>query len=254
MYLHEKEIALPVIKDGANLLDYFSSAVLNHMSHHDVPIRFVVTRTDDQAFHCELGILTDDHDHSPKFRKSIFDFNKRAYENTDHFNAVLLIPTGIGAEIGGHSGDGGPVARLLSSACDNLITHPNVVNASDINELPENGMYVEGSVITRMLMGTVSLQKVRSNRVLLVIDKHEDSIFYEAAINAISAARATLGLDCPAGVMQALKSGVSVEAVRRPLSQTKVVETQHEIQKAKITDDSFDLSVEADKKRKTIIS
>lgn len=201
MYLHEREIALPAVKDNSNLLEYFSSSVLTHLSQHDMPIRFVVTRTDDRGYHCELGILSDDHDQSHRLRKSIFDFNKRAYENTDQFTAVLLIPTGIGAEIGGHSGDGGPVARLLASACDNLITHPNVVNASDINELPENGMYVEGSVITRLLMGAVSLQKVRSNRVLLIIDKHEDSIFYEAAINAISAARATLGLDCPAVVM-----------------------------------------------------
>jgi len=55
----------------------------------------------------------------------------------------------------------------LASACDTLVTHPNVVNASDINELPENALYVEGSVICRFLMGTVGLQKVRANRVLL---------------------------------------------------------------------------------------
>ena len=46
-------------------------------------------------------------------------------------------------------------------------------------------------------MGTIGLQKVRSNRVMLVIDKHENKIFHEAAENAISAARAALGLDCP---------------------------------------------------------
>jgi hypothetical protein len=93
------------------------------------------------------------------------------------------------------------VARLLASSCDNLITHPNVVNASDINELPENGLYVEGSVITSLLMGTIGLQKVRSNRVVLIIDKHGDKLFYEAAINSVSAARAALGLDCPAVIM-----------------------------------------------------
>jgi len=72
-----------------------------------------------------------------------------------------------------------------------------VVNASDINEMPENGLYVEGSVISSLLMGTVGLQEVRSNRVLLVIDEHEDKQVSELAINAASAARATLGLDCP---------------------------------------------------------
>jgi hypothetical protein len=128
---------------------------------------------------------------------SIFKFVPRKAENTDSFNAVLIVPTGIGAEIGGHAGDAGPVARMLASACDTLITHPNVVNASDINELPENGLYVEGSVITQLLMGTVGLQKVRSNRVMLVMDKHKENQIRESTINAVSAARATLGMDCP---------------------------------------------------------
>lgn len=93
---------------------------------------------------------------------------------------MLLVPTGIGAAIGGFSGDAGPVARLLAAACDNLITHPNVVNAADINEYPENALYVEGSVLSRLSMGTVGLQKVRPNRIMLVIDKHHDKFFHEA--------------------------------------------------------------------------
>ena len=52
----------------------------------------------------------------------------------------MIIPTGYGAKLGGHSGDATPVAKLLGSIADNLILHPNVVNASDINELPENGL------------------------------------------------------------------------------------------------------------------
>jgi hypothetical protein len=71
-----------------------------------------------------------------------------------------------------------------------------VVNASDINEMPENGLYVEGSVISKLLMGTIGLQDVRSNRILLIIDEHEDKDVAELAINAASAARITLGLDC----------------------------------------------------------
>jgi hypothetical protein len=80
--------------------------------------------------------------------------------------------------------------------CDTLITHPNVVNASDINEIPENGLYVEGSVICRLLMGTIGLERVRSNRLLVIIDAHEDKIFVDAAINSVNAARATYGLRC----------------------------------------------------------
>jgi hypothetical protein len=110
----------------------------------------------------------------------------------------MLVPTGIGCELGGHAGDANAAARLLASVCDTLITHPNVVNASDLNELPENGLYVEGSIITRLLMGISGLQPVRSNRVLVVHDHHPDEIFSHAAINSVNAARATFGLDCTA--------------------------------------------------------
>ena len=76
-----------------------------------------------------------------------------------------------------------PVARLLAEACDTLVTHPNVVNASDINEMSENCLYVEGSILSRLLMGTVGLERVRANRVLVVIDAHEDALFWNAAIS-----------------------------------------------------------------------
>ena len=91
--------------------------------------------------HCEVGILSTGLDSSSPASPpipSIFEFRKRPFESTEAFNVVFLVPTGINATIGGHAGDAGPVARLLASVCDTLITHPNVVNASDINEMPEN--------------------------------------------------------------------------------------------------------------------
>ena len=85
---------------------------------------------------------------------------------------MLVVPTGIDADIGGHAGDAGPAARLLAAASDRLITHPNVVNGADINEMPENTLYVEGSVLTRLMMGTAGLAPVRANRVLPLIQEH----------------------------------------------------------------------------------
>jgi hypothetical protein len=197
MHLYEKEIIIPVLKEHRNLLFELSDMVFNHLAGSEIPIRFVITKTDDNSYCCELGVLSCANSGAAIDRDKIFAFKKREGENVDEFTAVLIVPTGIGAEIGGHSGDAGAVARLVAASCDNLITHPNVVNASDINELPENGLYVEGSVITRLLMGTVGLQRVRSNRVLLVVDKHDDRLFYESAINAASAARSAMGINCP---------------------------------------------------------
>ncbi len=163
MLLTEKEILIPPVDNHNNLLNHIAGSIFGELKRKDLPVRLAVTRTDDNGYHCETGVLTDADDHHIERMESIFSFKQRTYENSEEFNAVLLVPTGIGAELGGHSGDAGPVARLLAATCDNLITHPNVVNAADINELPENALYVEGSVISRLLMGTIGLQKVRSN-------------------------------------------------------------------------------------------
>lgn len=106
-------------------------------------------------------------------------------------NAVMIIPTGIGCEIGGHAGDATPAARLLASVCDTLILHPNVVNASDINEMPINSWYVEGSMLDRFLEGGIELQSVRSNRILVAVNHP----VHTYTVNAVSAARAAMGVD-----------------------------------------------------------
>ncbi len=197
MLLSEQEIDIRRSGGNDREIGYFEGKIREKLSSGEIPVRFVVTESSDKGYHCELGVLSGAEGVSGKADGSIFDFVRRKYENTDKFNAVMIVPTGIGAEIGGHAGDAGPVARMLAGACDTLITHPNVVNASDINELPENGLYIEGSVVTQLLMGTIGLQKVRANRVMLVIDKHMDRGIRDATINSVSAARSSLGLDCP---------------------------------------------------------
>src|SRR4030042_1657237 len=197
MFLIDRELDISAVKTNISLLKYFREEVEKNIEADEIPVRFAVTQSNLNINKCELGILKGASSLYGHRLSSIFDFTPREIENTKNFNAVMIVPTGIGAEIGGHAGDATPTARLLAGVCDKLITHPNVVNASDINEMPDNGLYVEGSVISSLLMGTVGLQEVRSNRVLLVIDEHGDKQISELAINAASAARATLGLDCP---------------------------------------------------------
>lgn len=102
---------------------------------------------------------------------------------------VMIVPTGIGCAIGGHAGDATPAARLLAAACDTLIVHPNVVNASDICEMTDNMLYVEGSILDRFLAGYANLRPVRSNRILMVAN----GPVTRDTINAADAARVTLG-------------------------------------------------------------
>ena len=202
MSVFEHSVFVPVPGDGVGLLAHLSSTVEFHNANKGVPIRFVISETTQDGYHCEIGLVDD-----PEFEAltsgapSIFEFRKRAFQNQDRFNAVLLIPTGIGCDIGGHAGDATPVARLLAGSCDTLILHPNVVNASDINEAPENALYCEGSVVTRLMMGTLGVRTVRSNRVLVVYDGDHHPLYKKATQNSVNAARATYGLTC-AGIWE----------------------------------------------------
>jgi len=195
MHIIEKEICIERPESLYGLLWYLRERIKDHLDNDETLIRFVVTKMDSENIYCELGVVVTEAYRVDEI--NIFDEYERLYENANNFNIVLIIPTGVGCELGGHSGDGGAVARLFASIGDNLITHPNVVNAADINELPENGLYVEGSILSRFLMGQITLQKVRSNRVLLVVDRHKEDFFHELSVNAASSARAALGLDCP---------------------------------------------------------
>ncbi len=106
-------------------------------------------------------------------------------------NTVFIIPTGIGAAIGGDAGDATPAFKLIASLSDIAITHPNVVNASDINEMPDNAWYVEGSILDRFLEGKIKLKKPHSNKILLAVNKPIRS----ETFNAMNAARYTIGCD-----------------------------------------------------------
>lgn len=183
--------AVPQTSCPLEYLLQLRDAVTLQLPPAESPVRFVVADNRSDVLKCELGVLSPSatsRQHSP------FTFRRRAYCNHSSFNVVFLIPTGIGAEIGGHSGDAGPVARLLGSCCDHLITHPNVGNAADINELPPNSLYVEGSIVTDLMMGSLCLQPVRSNRVLLLMEQHPDPWFMDATVNMASAARAAAGI------------------------------------------------------------
>ena len=193
--LYEKEVIVQVGASFGSPLDQLEQAVQASLVPGEEPLRVAVTSSSRGQFHCEVGVAAGLGEFP---LPSIFQFARRPLENTDSFNAVLLVPTGVGAEIGGHAGDATPVAGLLAAACDTLITHPNVVNASDIIDIPANCLYVEGSVIARLLMGSAGLQRARNNRMIVILGHHEDELFVNAAINSVNAARATYGLAVPA--------------------------------------------------------
>lgn len=194
--IYEQSFKIPVVQSHKDLLSYFKKFIANHLAEGQIPIRFVITGMDSEHYFCELGIIKTEEARFINSAPSIFSFEKRKFQSIDQFNVVLMVPTGIGAEIGGHAGDACPVAKMLASISDHLITHPNVVNASDINEMPENGVYVEGSTLCRLMMGSIALEKVRSNDILFVVDKHSEPSITNDYQNCANAVRATHGLTC----------------------------------------------------------
>jgi len=109
--------------------------------------------------------------------------------------ALLLVPTGIGAAIGGYAGDAIPVAKLISQVVGTLITHPNVLNGAGLYWPMDNTLYVEGYALDQFAKGNWHLQSVNSNRVGLLLDKGIEPDLLLRHLQVAEASRATLGLD-----------------------------------------------------------
>lgn len=205
-FLSERSLRIPVNSTNSDIIGEVESQVLKQMMPGESPVRFAVTESEGEIWNCDVGVQV-----GGEHPESIFRINKRVGEDNSSFNAVMLVPTGIGAEIGGHAGDAAPAATLLAAACDTLITHPNVLNASDLIQVTPNTLYVEGSVITRLIMGSIRLQPTRANRLLVLLHEHEDELFTNAAINSVNAARAYYGLSVAEVVMIDSRFNMSTE-------------------------------------------
>ena len=196
MKVSSQQITVRQLFNGPSPLANLREAAELTFGSEATPLRVAVTGKTRSGQQCEIEAVEPKIYGSDDSEASIFDYRQRRLARTNAFNAVMLIPTGVDCAIGGHAGDATPSARLLASVCDQLVLHPNVVNASDVNEQSENCLYVEGSLICRLLMGTVGLRKVRQNRVLLVTEDRRDAPnVVDNTINCAEGARATLGMD-----------------------------------------------------------
>ncbi|MDJ1180039.1 DUF3326 domain-containing protein [Roseofilum sp. BLCC_M91] len=120
---------------------------------------------------------------------------KRAY------TVVLIIPTGIGAAIGGYGGDALPVAKAIASISDRLISHPNVLNGASLYWNIPNSLYVEGYALDRFASQHWGLRPVKSNRIGLILDRAMEPELRTRHLQVADAARATLGLKITGYVM-----------------------------------------------------
>ena len=138
---------------------------------------------------------------------------------------LLVIPTGIGCELGGYAGDGLPAARLLAAASSCLITHPNVMNAASLYWSDRRIHYVEGWALDRFAAGELALAPRASQRVGVLLDAGIEPELVLRHRQVIDACRASLGLpigpvlssELPLGVsLQLGSSGSSWGTIERP--------------------------------------
>ena len=115
--------------------------------------------------------------------------------NRRPLTVVLIVPTGVGASIGGFAGDALPVARAIAQISDTLITHPNVLNGAQLYWPIPNALYVEGYALDKFAAGCWGLQPVHQNRIGLILDAGIEPDLQLRHLQAADAARATLGLN-----------------------------------------------------------
>jgi len=114
---------------------------------------------------------------------------------TDPLPTLLIIPTGIGCSVGGYAGDAIPAARLLASASECLITHPNVMNGGSLY-WPDNCIqYVEGYSLNLFAAGEVFLKPVRQQKVGLLLDAGLESDLRKRHLQVADGCVASLGLN-----------------------------------------------------------
>jgi hypothetical protein len=111
------------------------------------------------------------------------------------FTVVLIVPTGVGAAIGGYAGDALPVARAIAQVSDRLITHPNVLNGAQLYWSCDNIYYVEGYGLDRFAANQWGLRPVKQNKVGLLLDQGIEPELRLRHLQVADATRATLGLN-----------------------------------------------------------
>ncbi|MCU0570717.1 MAG: DUF3326 domain-containing protein [Oculatellaceae cyanobacterium Prado106] len=156
-----------------------------------------------------------------------------SYSQHPPYTVMLIVPTGVGAAIGGYAGDAMPVARSVAQVADCLITHPNVLNGAQLYWPIPNALYVEGYGLDQFAAGQWGLRPVTQNRVGIVFDQGVEADLRLRHLQVADATRATLGLtltdyvvtDAPLGVeLRTAASGATWGTIQNPGTLLRAVE------------------------------
>lgn len=106
----------------------------------------------------------------------------------------MVVPTGVGASIGGFAGDASRAAQKIAEKIP-LIVNPNVVNAAVFSGITENMLYVEGWSLTNFVKGTLGLKPSYKNKIGVVFDSGISQRVLNIHINTINALKTVYDFD-----------------------------------------------------------
>ncbi len=107
---------------------------------------------------------------------------------------AFIVPTGIGATIGGYAGDAGAYARKFAKYT-NLIVNPNVVNAGGFSAITDTMLYTEGYTLDSFFKGEINLVPSENNKIGIIYDKAIPQDVLNVHINTQNAVRTVYGID-----------------------------------------------------------
>lgn len=115
------------------------------------------------------------------------------YDNSKPLIA-MVVPTGIGASIGGFAGDASRVARMFAKDF-NVIVNPNIVNAACFSGITENMLYTEGWTLSQFFKGNINLIPSNNNKIGVIFDKGISKNILNVHINTINAVKTVYGVN-----------------------------------------------------------
>lgn len=199
-------------KKARSWLETVAEALGSRLEDDSFPLRWCIVRRTQDELLVEATLLTFDPDHryADRLRSiELLEPRKRAFQASP-FTVVQVVPTGIGCELGGYAGDACPATNLLASAADLVVTHPNAVNASDLNEMAGNVLYVEGRALDDFLLGHLGLLPTAQNRIGTFVDV-TGLDYVDDVISSLDAARTARGIDCGRYTLLKEELGVQIE-------------------------------------------
>lgn len=110
---------------------------------------------------------------------------------------AFIVPTGVGASIGGYAGDASTWARRFAQT-STLIVNPNVINAGCFSGITDNMLYVEGYSLDEFFKGNINLIPLaenHKNKIGVVFDKGISNDALNVHINTINAVKTVYDLN-----------------------------------------------------------